>query len=107
MELSLSELSGDLQLRIMDRLNAEYLSTGKYIRDQVSVSPKIMSLMLSGTALAGTATSATFSSSLFMATANPATLMKLGSGVGSAVIGAAGKIERQAAFMPPKKTDEL
>ncbi|MEN6299231.1 MAG: hypothetical protein ABFD51_04850, partial [Anaerolineaceae bacterium] len=49
--------------------------------------------------VAGTAVSATMSSSLFMATANPATLMSLGSGVGSAVMGAQG-IVAQAPFIP-------
>lgn len=42
--------------------------------------------------------SAAFSSSLFMATANPATLMALGNGVGSAVMGAGG-IVAQAPFI--------
>jgi hypothetical protein len=54
--------------------------------------------MLSG-ATAGTVASATMSSSLFMATANPDTLMQIGQGVGSAVVGTNG-IVAQAAFIP-------
>lgn len=99
-ELVISEFSGELQQRILDRLNKEYLSTGKFLKNQVSVSPKIMSsLMLSGGA-AGTLASAAVSSRLFMATANPATLMKLGSGgLSTAVMGAKGIVEH-AGFLP-------
>lgn len=98
-ELVVSEFSGEIQKRILDKINTEYLATGKFVKDQVSVSPKIMSsLILSGGA-AGTVTSAAMSQTLFMATANPATLMQIGQGVGSAVMGAQG-IVSQAAFIP-------
>jgi len=67
-ELVVSEFSGEVKQAILDRMNREYLATGKFVRDQMSVSPKIMSsLMLSGAA-AGTAVSASMSASLFMAT---------------------------------------
>ena len=99
MELIISEFNGEIQQRILDRLNMEYLSTGKFVKDQMSVSPKVWSsLVLSGGAV-GTAASASTSSALFMATANPATLMNLGPGVGSAVMGATG-IVAQAPFIP-------
>ena len=89
-ELVVSRFSDEIQKSILEKMNMEYLSTGKFVKDQMSVSPKIMSsLMLSGGA-AGTVASAAMSSSLFMATANPATLMQIGQGVGSAVMGAQG-----------------
>lgn len=99
MELVISEFNGEIQQRILDKLNMEYLSTGKFVKDQRSISPKILSSLMLSSGAAGTAISATMSSSLFMATANPATLMKIGSGVGSAVMGAQG-IVGQAAFIP-------
>ncbi len=99
MELVVSEFNGEIQQRILAKLNTEYLSTGKFVKDQRSVSPKILSSLMLSSGVAGTAISAKMSSTLFMATANPATLMSLGSGVGSAVMGAQG-IVAQAAFIP-------
>ena len=99
MELIVSEFNGEVQKRIIEKMNMEYLSTGKFVKDQMSVSPKIMSaLMLSG-GTAGTAASAAASPSLFMATVDPAALMQIGQGVCSAVMGAQG-IVGQAAFIP-------
>ena len=98
MELTIAEFNGEVQQKILDSLNKEYLSTGRFIKDQMSVSPKVLSsLMLSGGA-AGTAVSTAMSSSLFIATANPTTLMQIGGGVGSAVMGASG-IVGQAPFV--------
>ena len=98
MELVISEFNGEIRQRILDNMNMEYLSTGKFVKDQRSISPKILSMLMLSSGAAGTAVSATISSSLFMATANPATLMSLGSGVGSAVMGAHG-IVAQAPFI--------
>jgi hypothetical protein len=58
-----------------------------------------MSLGVAGAAAGATALSAAFSSTLFMPTANPATLMAIGNGVGSAQMGATGIIA-QAPFIP-------
>jgi len=99
MELVISEFTGDIQQRILSKINTEYLSTGKFVKDQMSVSPKILSSMMVSGAAAGTFTSAFASQTLFMATANPATLMQIGHGVGSAVMGTQGIIG-QAAFIP-------
>ena len=98
-ELIVSEFKGEIQQRILDKFNTEYLSTGKFVKDQRSISPKILSSLMLSSGAAGTAVSAMVSSSLFIATANPATLMNLGVGVGSAVMGAQG-IVGQAAFIP-------
>ena len=75
MELVISEFNDDIRQRILDNMNKEYLLTGKYLKDQRSISPKILSALMLSSGAAGTAVSATMSSSLFMATANPATLM--------------------------------
>ena len=99
MELVISEFNDDIRQRILDNMNEEYLLTGKYLKDQRSISPKILSALMLSSGAAGTAISAMMSSSLFMATANPAALMSLGAGVGSAVMGAHG-IVAQAAFIP-------
>ena len=98
MELVISEFNGEIRQRILDNMNMEYLLTGKFVKDQRSISPKILSSLMLSSGAAGTAVSAMMSSSLFMATANPATLMSLGSGVGSAVMGAQG-IMAQAPFI--------
>ena len=55
-------------------------------------------MAVAGAATVGTVLSASLSSTLFMATANPATLMTLGAGVGSAVMGVNG-IVAQAPFI--------
>ena len=101
MELAISEFSGEVQKRILDKMNMEYLSTGKFVKDQMSVSPKVMSaLMLSGGA-AGTTVSATMSSSLFIASAPTSTLMSYGAGgISSIVVDTAGKVVGHAGFIP-------
>lgn len=102
-EITVSEFNGEIQHKILESLTTEYLMTGKYTKDQMSISPKILSsLMLCGGA-AGTALSAAMSTSLFVATANPATLMQIGQGVGSAVMGATG-IVSQAPFIAASST---
>ena len=75
-------------------------ATGKYTPDARAVSSQVLGSTASTvTAVASTVASATIAPTLFMATANPATLMQLGSGVGSAVMGASG-IAAQAPFIP-------
>jgi hypothetical protein len=98
MDIVVSEFSGEIQQKILDKMNREYLSTGKYIKDQMSVSPKMLSSLMLASSTTGTAISAAVSSSLFMATANPATLMSSGQGVYSAVMGTHG-IVAQAPFL--------
>jgi hypothetical protein len=85
---------------MISSLREGYLTSGNYVSDAKAVSPQgAMSLAVASAAAGATALSAAFSSTLFMATANPATLMTLGNGVGSAVMGASG-IVGQAAFLP-------
>ncbi len=99
MDLMISEFNGEVQQRILDRMNTAYLSTGKFFNDQMNVSPKIMSALILSGGVVGTSVSSAMSSTLFMATANPDVLMKIGTGVGSAVMGTQG-IVAQAAFIP-------
>lgn len=98
-ELAVFEFQGQLRDLIVSGLRDSYLATGSYVPDAKAVSSQgAMSIAVVGAAAGATALSASFSSSLFMATANPATLMTLGSGVGSAVMGAGG-IVAQAPFI--------
>lgn len=99
-ELAVFEFEGELRDLVVRSLRAELLSTGSYASDAKAVSPNaLQSLSVAGAGVGGTALSAAFSSSLFMATADPSTLMTLGNGVGSAVMGAKG-ITGHAAFIP-------
>ena len=98
-ELVVSEFNGEMQQRILDKLNAEYLATGKFFKDQMSLSPKVMSSLVVTGAAAGTKLSAAMSSNLFLATANPATLMHIRGGLSTAVMGAKG-IVAHAPFIP-------
>ena len=102
MELVISEFGGEIQQRILEKMRIEYLSTGKFVKDQMSVSPKILSsLMLSGGAVGGTALSVSMSSSLFIATAPTSSLMSYGAGgLSSIVVDAGGKIVGHAGFIP-------
>jgi hypothetical protein len=98
-ELAVFEFQGKLRDLMISGLQKGYLATGNYVPDAKSVSPQgAMALAVAGSAGGATALSAAFSSTLFMATANPATLMTIGNGVGSAVMGATG-IAAQAPFV--------
>lgn len=98
-ELAVFEFQGNLRDLMISSLREGYLTTGNYLADAKAVSPQgAMSIAVAGAATGATALSAAFSSTLFMATANPATLMTLGNGVGSAVMGAGG-IVAQAPFI--------
>lgn len=99
-EIAVFEFQGKLRDLMVSGLRESYLSTGRYAGDAKGMAPQgVLSLASAGTAGGLTTASAAFSSTLFMATANPATLMPLGAGVGSAVMGTSG-IVAQAAFIP-------
>ncbi|GHU55277.1 hypothetical protein FACS1894132_11150 [Clostridia bacterium] len=97
--LYLSEIKDERQKILINKMKDEYLTTGKFAKDQTVVSPKIMSSLIAVSGLGLTSISADLSGILFMATANPATLMRIGIGVGSAQMGATGIIA-QAPFIP-------
>ncbi len=97
--MAVFEFQGQLRELMLADLRNGYLTTGNYTADGKAISPHGMrSLAVAAAGGAGTVASAAFSSTLFMATANPATLMQLGSGVGSAVMGSTG-IVAQAPFI--------
>lgn len=98
-EIAVFEFQGRLRDLMVSSLQTGYLTTGNYLEDgRVISSHGVLSMVAAGSATAGTALSASVSGTLFMATANPATLMTIGNGVGSAVMGAGG-IVAQAPFI--------
>lgn len=98
-EIAVFEFQGRLRDLMVNNLKTGYLTTGNYLDDGKAISSHgVLSMVAAGSATGGTALSAAFSSTLFMATANPATLMTIGNGVGSAVMGAGG-IVAQAPFI--------
>lgn len=93
-------VTGRTRDALIASLTNSLAATGKYTPDARAVSPQVLgSTASTAIAVASTAASAAIAPTLFMATANPATLMQLGSGVGSAVMGASG-IAAQAPFIP-------
>jgi hypothetical protein len=98
-EIAVFEFQGRLRDLMVSNLKTGYLTTGNYLDDGRAISSHgVLSMVAAGSAAGGTALSASVSSSLFMATANPASLMAIGNGVGSAVMGAGG-IVAQAPFI--------
>lgn len=98
-EVAVFEFQGELRDLILSSLRKDFLATGSYFADGKALSSQgVLSMAVAGAATVGTVLSASLSSTLFMATANPATLMSLGGGVGSAVMGVNG-IVGQAPFI--------
>lgn len=99
-EVAVFEFQGELRDLMVNGLRDGQLVNGRYVDDAKRMSPQgVLSLAAVVTAGGATAISALASPTLFMATANPATLMALKGGVGSAVMGANG-IVAQAPFIP-------
>lgn len=99
-ELAVFEFEDELRDLLISSFRDSYLTHGSYTSDARTVSSQgSMSLVLAGAGAGAAVLSAKFSSTLFMATADPATLMKLGSGVGSTVMGAGG-FAGHAPFIP-------
>ncbi len=96
-KFGLLALNDDLKNKIIESLQANFKEQGDYIKTGGALSELcIPTLLVSGGGALGLA--AATSGTLFMATANPATLMAIGNGVGSAVMGAGG-IVGQAPFI--------
>jgi len=95
--ITLLSFDGKIRNEIIEKFKINFLTTGSHIENGGRSSPKsILTLIGSGAGSIGLAGAA--SGQLFMATANPATLMAIGNGVGSAVMGAGG-IVAQAPFI--------
>ena len=91
-------INGKLRSAIINNLEINYATQGSYVKTGGVLSEHcVPSLLFGGIGALGT-TAAT-SGSLFIATANTDTLMTIGGGVGSAVMGATGKIVGQAPFV--------
>lgn len=99
-ELAVFEFQGRLRDLMLSSFRQGYLTTGSYLPDAKAVSTQgAMSIAVAGTSLGATALSASLASTLYVATADPSTLMKIGQGLGSAVMGTGG-IVGQAPFLP-------
>lgn len=97
-KLGLIAINGKTKDALINKFNESYKLTGKYFNNAGKASDNcIRSLLLTETG--ALSLSAAASGTLFMATANPATLMAIGNGVGSAVMGTSGIIA-QAPFIP-------
>lgn len=97
-EFGLLSINGNLKNEIIDQLQDNFCKQGHYINSGGAVSELCIPTLLAGGCGALGITAAT-SGSLFIATANPSTLMAIGNGVGSAVMGSGGIIG-QAPFIP-------
>lgn len=97
-EMALLAFDGKMRDKIIATFNEQFLIRGDHIKNGGVSSPKTMLSLIGGGAGSVGIAGAT-SGQLFMATANPATLMQIGNGVGSAVMGSSG-IVAQAPFLP-------
>jgi len=97
-EMALLAFDGKMRDKIISKFNEQFLIEGDHVKNGGVSSPKTM-LSLIGGGAGSVGLAGTISSQLFMATANPATLMQIGNGVGSAVMGTSGIIA-QAPFLP-------
>lgn len=95
---ALMAINGEIKEKLISKLKETYMIQGDHINKGGRASDLCIPVLLGGGTGALSITAAT-SGTLFMATANPATLMTLGNGVGSAVMGASGIIG-QAPFIP-------
>jgi len=95
---SLFQIEGKRKDQLVKEFSKIYENDSQFSKSGGAISSKsILSLVgLAGLSVAG---SSALSSNLFVATADASTLMKMGQGVGSAVMGSTG-IARQAAFLP-------
>ena len=86
---ALLSFNGKIKDALIERFKKNYSLEGDHIKNGGALSPTTMlSLISGGSGALGLSGAA--SGSLFMATANPATLMAIGNGVGSAVMGVGG-----------------
>lgn len=89
---------GKIRDDLLRRFNSNYAFEGDHIKNDGALSPHYI-LSLIGSGAGAVSLSSVMSGSLFMATASPSTLMTIGNGVGSAVMGTGG-IVGQAPFIP-------
>lgn len=98
--MQLLEISEEGREQMLKKLSLNYLRTGRYTKNQMSISPTIMSNLITTSGIGLTAISTNFSSKLFMASSNPDLLMKLSSGGVSSAVMDGGRIVGQSGFIP-------
>ncbi len=96
-QFGLIAINGAMKDRLLAKFRENFQVQGNHVQNGGRASDKCIRTLLFGGTGALSLTAAT-SGTLFMATANPATLMAVGNGVGSAVMGAGGIIA-QAPFV--------
>lgn len=97
-QLALLSVSGHLREAIVAQYRDQWTKSGSLVANGGKVAPNaIMSVVAAAGGSAGLSTA--MSSQIFIATANPATLMAINGGVGSAVVSAGGSIVGQAPFV--------
>lgn len=94
---ALLSFNGKINDELIRKFKSNYCVEGEYIKNGGALSPQSM-LTLIGSNTGALGMSGVMSGKLFMATADPSTLMKIGNGVGSAVLGTHG-IATQAPFI--------
>ncbi len=97
-KIRLFSIGGTMKDNIIEQFDKNYLIEGDHIKSGGKASNKSI-LTLLGTGSGALGLSGLASGNLFMATVNPATLMTIGNGVGSAVMGTTGIIA-QTPFIP-------
>ena len=97
-KFGLIAINGKTKNLLLTKFNETYQVQGSYFNNAGKASSKCIRSLLA-TGIGALSLSSAASGTLFMATADPATLMTIGKGVGSAVIGS-GKIVAQAPFIP-------
>lgn len=98
-KFALIAFNGEMKEKLLAQLHETYRVQGTHVRNGGKANDNyIRAILGSGTGALGLTGAA--SGTLYMATAAPATLMTIGSGYGSAVIGAGGGIIAQAPFIP-------
>jgi len=98
--MQLLEINEEGREQLLKKLSVNYLKTGRYTKNQMSISPTVMSNIIVTSGIGLTAISTQFSSKLFMATSNLNSLMKLSSGGVSSAVMDGGRIVGQSGFIP-------
>ena len=94
-EVGVIDLGRDVSRDLRRHIDEAIAIHGKPFETGGALGPGWFPLLGAGAATA----SSMFAGNVFLATADPATLMRMGAGVGSQVVGAAGTIIRQAPFI--------
>ncbi len=95
-DFGIIDLGTDLSSELRSEIDKNILTHGEPFTSGGVLGPACLPVLGAGS----TVVSSLFAGNLFLATANPATLMKIGEGLSTAVVGPTGKIIAQAPFIP-------